>query len=209
MQIWSHVTRDLFSEFHDSLRSTKRLFRYQSHVSLFCNNKPESILGLFYSNLRITASHTGVGEPNPWLFYKRIPQKSGTQTEYFTARLLNTWTWSRVLTVSTRWSFRQVKRKKKNISTYRYSLYIVRKRAEKEQDEHDSYFMSATLAACWATDPLQDLKPIQTGLFGVSWDRGLGGGGGGLRRPYTCNSITAYDMATKFKQDDVLIDSII
>ena len=40
----------------------------------------------------------------------------------------------------------------------------------------------------------------------------LGPGGGesaGVRRSYTCNSITPDGMATKFTQNDVLINSII
>ena len=35
------------------------------------------------------------------------------------------------------------------------------------------------------------------------------GGGGGLRRPYTCNSATAYCMTPQFTQNDVVIISII
>ena len=55
---------------------------------------------------------------------------------------------------------------------------------------------------------LNYINPMQTGLFFfASWDKG--GGGGGIRRPYTCNSIIGYDMATKFTHNDVLIISII
>ena len=35
------------------------------------------------------------------------------------------------------------------------------------------------------------------------------GAAGGLRRPYPCNSTTAYGMATIFSQNDILIISII
>ena len=48
-------------------------------------------------------------------------------------------------------------------------------------------------------------NPIQTGLFFASQDRG----GGGLRRPYPCNSTTAYGMTPTFTHNDVQIISII
>ena len=47
-------------------------------------------------------------------------------------------------------------------------------------------------------------NPIQTGFFFASQDRG-----GGIRRPYPCNSVTAYGMTAKFTQNDILIISII
>ena len=46
---------------------------------------------------------------------------------------------------------------------------------------------------------------IQTGLFLLPRT----GGGGELRRPYPCNSVTAYGMTPKFTQNDILIISII
>ena len=47
------------------------------------------------------------------------------------------------------------------------------------------------------------VNPIQTGFF-LCFP-----GPGGLRRPYACNSTTAYGMAPKFTRNDVLNISII
>ena len=48
---------------------------------------------------------------------------------------------------------------------------------------------------------------FRPGFFGLPVTGGEGGGG--LKRPYTCNSVTAYGLATNFTQNDVLVRSII
>ena len=54
-----------------------------------------------------------------------------------------------------------------------------------------------------------NFNPIQTGLFFCFPGPGGGGGGGALRRPYLCNSTTAYGMTPTFTPNDVQIISII
>ena len=82
------------------------------------------------------------------------------------------------------------------------------KLSDKPDEMSGSYLQWTSILSKMSSNTPSHLTLFRLGFFLLTRTGG-GEGEGGLRRPYTCNSPTAYCMTPQFTQNDVVIISII